>query len=166
MPRYNHFMLIRPANTEDAPAISTLIASLAHHFLIHADGSEADAFLMTLTAASIERKIASAELDYYVSLSENQMTGVISVRGGTHLFHLFVSKDFQRKGVAYALWNHVQDIYGWSSSKVAVTVNSTPVGVPFYERLGFRCTGPRAEKNGVAYIPMRLALVDLNSPKE
>ncbi|MBO9537868.1 GNAT family N-acetyltransferase [Herbaspirillum sp.] len=159
-------MTIRPATAEDASAISALIGSLAHHFLVHADGSQADAFLMTLTAESIERKIASAELDYYVSVFESQMTGVISVRGGTHLFHLFVSEDFQRKGIAYALWTHVKNIYGWSSSEVPVTVNSTPIGVPFYEYVGFRQAGPRAEKNGVAYIPMQLAVMELNSLKE
>lgn len=158
-------MTIRPATTEDAPAISDLIGSLAHHFLTHAHGSQADAFLMTLTAESIERKIASAELDYYVSVIESQMTGVISVRDGRHLFHLFVSRDFQRKGVAYALWTHVKHIYGWSSPEVPVTVNSTTAGVPFYEHVGFRPTGPRAEKNGVAYIPMQLAVTELNSLK-
>ena len=39
-----------------------------------------------------------------------------------------------------------------------VTVNSTRYGVPAYEKLGFRQTGPEREVNGIAFIPMAMQL--------
>jgi len=35
-----------------------------------------------------------------------------------------------------------------------VTVNSSRFGVPAYERLGFRQTGPERTVNGIVFIPM------------
>lgn len=148
---------IRRATSDDASAVSALILSLAHHFLLHTDGSDADAFLLALEPAGIERNIAAAEFDYYVGMVGSQLAGVVAVRHGTHLFHLFVREAFQRRGVARALWSHVKGVYGWPSASVMTTVNSTPFALSFYERVGFRAAGPRAETNGIAFIPMQLA---------
>ncbi|MBS0343877.1 MAG: GNAT family N-acetyltransferase [Proteobacteria bacterium] len=150
-------MSIRRATRDDASAISALILSLAHHFLLHADGSGADAFLLALGPAGIERNIAATELDYYVGMVGSQMAGVVAVRHTTHLFHLFVGHAFQRRGVARALWSHVKAVYEWPSASAPTTVNSTPFALSFYERIGFQATGPRVETNGIAFIPMQLA---------
>lgn len=149
-------MPIRQAVPEDSSAISTLIVSLAHHFLLQADGVGAEGFLATLRPESIEGKIVSSEVDYYTYVAGGQLMGVVGVRDRTHLFHLFVDQEFQGQGIARALWSHVSEVYGWTSAKVAVTVNSTPFALPFYEHVGFQASGPRVEKNGVAFIPMRL----------
>jgi len=40
----------------------------------------------------------------------------------------------------------------------SVPVTPTPFAVPAYERLGFRATSAPLEKNGVAFVPMQIAL--------
>lgn len=148
---------IRKATLDDAPAISALILSLAHHFLLQEDGLGAEGFLLSLEPEGIARNIASPELDYYVATAAGQLMGVVAVRQGRHVFHLFVGQQFQRGGLARALWSHVKAAYGWPSASVPTTVNSTPSALPFYERMGFHILGTRVETKGIAYIPMQLA---------
>jgi GNAT superfamily N-acetyltransferase len=148
---------IRKATLDDASAVSALILSLAHHFLLRDDGSGAEGFLLSLEPEGIARNIAAPELDYYVATAAGQMMGVIAVRHRTHLFHLFVGQPFQRGGVAKALWSHVKETYGWPSASVATTVNSTPSALSFYERMGFHKVGARVETKGIAYVPMEFA---------
>lgn len=150
-------MRIRKATLDDASAVSALILSLAHHFLLRGDGSGAEGFLLSLEPEGIAQNIGAPELDYYVGTAAGQLMGVIAVRHGTHLFHLFVGQPFQRGGVARALWSHVKEAYGWPSASVATTVNSTPSALSFYERMGFQTVGSRVETRGIAYIPMELA---------
>lgn len=150
-------MRIRKATLEDASAVSALILSLAHHFLLRDDGAGAEGFLRSLEPEAIARNIGAPELDYYVGTAASQLMGVIAVRHGTHLFHLFVGQPFQRGGVARALWSHVKEAYGWPSATVATTVNSTPSAVSFYQRMGFHTVGARVETKGIAYVPMQLA---------
>ncbi|MDP9902949.1 GNAT family N-acetyltransferase [Variovorax ginsengisoli] len=150
-------MRIRNATLDDAPAVSALILSLAHHFLLRDDGSGAEGFLLSLEPEGIARNIGAPELDYYVGTAAGQLMGVVAVRDRTHLFHLFVGQPFQRGGVARALWSHVKKGYGWPSASVATTVNSTPSAVSFMSAWGFTRSGARVETKGIAYVPMRLA---------
>jgi hypothetical protein len=39
-----------------------------------------------------------------------------------------------------------------------VTINSSRYGVPAYERLGFRQTGPERAVNGIVFIPLAMRL--------
>jgi GNAT superfamily N-acetyltransferase len=149
-------MLIRRAVPGDASVISALILSLAHHFLLNPDGSGAEVFLSTLGPEGIGRNLVAAELDYDVAMTGSQLMGVVAVRRKTHLFHLFVGEEFQRRGVAKALWFHAKEACGWPCASMPTTVNSTPYALPFYEHLGFRASGPRVETNGIAFIPMQL----------
>ncbi|MDA8447409.1 GNAT family N-acetyltransferase [Paracidovorax valerianellae] len=150
-------LCIRKATLDDTSAISGLILSLAHHFLLQADGSGAESFLRSLGPEGIARNIAAPELDYYVGSAGGQLIGVVAVRNRMHLFHLFVDQPFQRGGVARALWAHVKEVYGWPSASGPTTVNSTPFAQAFYERMGFHAVGARLEKNGIAFVPMQLA---------
>lgn len=150
-------MRIRKATLDDASAVSALILSLAHHFLLRDDGSGAEGFLRSLEPEAMARNIGAPELDYFVGTADGQLMGVIAVRHGAHLFHLFVGQPFQRGGVGRALWSHVKEAYEWPSASVATTVNSAPFAVSFYQRMGFHTVGARVETKGIAYVPMQLA---------
>lgn len=150
---------IRRAVPDDAPAISALILSLAHHCLLESDGAGAEDFLQSLNPEGIARNLSNTELDYYVGTAGNQLVGVVAVRHRTHLFHLFVGQEFQRMGVAKLLWSYVEEVYKWRSSSALTTVNATLFAVPFYESVGFRASGPQVQTNGVAFIPMQLVKI-------
>ena len=66
-------MRIRKATLEDASAVSALILSLAHHFLLRDDGSGAEGFLLSLEPEGIARNIAAPELDYYLGTAAGQL---------------------------------------------------------------------------------------------
>ncbi len=148
-------MHIRKATKDDVPAISALILSLAHHFILQPDGAGAEEFLLSLQPSGIERYVDADPFDYRVGMVGAQIAGVVAVRAGTHLFHLFVAEPFQRRGLARALWLQAKSLHEQAQVSDAMTVNSTPFALPFYEHVGFRATGPRVETRGIAFIPMR-----------
>jgi len=89
---------IRPAQADDAPAISRLVQGLAHHFLLDPAQAATSPFLQTVSPAAIAGYIASDAFDYCVGECQGQLAGVVAVRDGQHLFHLFVDTAFQRLG--------------------------------------------------------------------
>jgi GNAT superfamily N-acetyltransferase len=145
-------MQIRKAIPEDAVAISALIRSVAHYFTVDPSGKGADRFLESITSQAVKNYIISDNIYYIAAFHHHELAGVAALKDGSHLLHLFVSSKYQRQGLARKLWSAVQA--GATVEINEFTVNSTPYAVPFYERLGFRSTGPRTEKNGIAFIPM------------
>ena len=147
-------MQIERALPEDATAISGLVMSVAHHFLLDPQWRGAEGFLQSVTPAAIERYIASPEFAYFKAVVQGHIAGVVAVRGHTHLYHLFVRPGQQGKGLARQLWHHAQSEA--TNPAGVFTVNSTPHAKPVYEKFGFRAIGERVETMGIAYIPMRL----------
>ena len=146
-------MDIREAKPEDAESISLLIKSVAHYFTLDPDGIGAERFLESITPEAIYGYILSPSYHYIAAYQGKQVAGVAALKDGSHLFHLFVSPAFQRKGLSRQLWGAVQS--GAKKENKAFTVNSTPYAVPVYEKLGFVATGPRKEMNGIAFVPMK-----------
>lgn len=81
------------------------------------------------------------------------LCGVIALRDGSHLYHLFVREDAQRQGVARALWEHAKS----RSSSDRFIVNSALPAVSVYARFGFVASGVPQSKNGLTYVPMEYA---------
>jgi GNAT superfamily N-acetyltransferase len=148
---------IRQAQVADAPAISNLLQGLAHHFLLDPAYATTAPFLQTVSPTAIAGYIASDLFDYAVGEYQGRLAGVVAVRDGQHLFHLFVGAAFQRRGFAAQLWAYAQQRATASGNTQGFTVNSTPYALPVYQRLGFVATGPEVQTRGIAYVPMRLA---------
>lgn len=149
-------MKIQPASREDASAISSLIKGVAHYFTLSPNGEGAEAFLKTIEPDAIESYIVSDEFSYFVGMLDEQLAGVVCIRNNKHLFHLFVDPKYQRKGIAYALWQHARGAAVRAGRNEGFTGNSTPYAVPVYERFGFKASGARSETNGIAYVSMQL----------
>jgi GNAT superfamily N-acetyltransferase len=147
---------IRPAQADDALAISQLLQGLAHHFLLDPTQAATSPFMQTVSPAAIAGYISSDFFDYCVGEVQGQLAGAVAVRDGKHLFHLFVDTPYQRQGLAARLWAHAQQRAWAKGNSQGFTVNSTPFAVPAYQRLGFVATGPEVQTRGVAYVPMRL----------
>ncbi|RZJ15296.1 MAG: GNAT family N-acetyltransferase [Acidovorax sp.] len=143
---------IRPATTGDAAAISRLILSLARFFTVDPGGRGAEDFLLSLQPDAVAARLASASFKTWVAVADgSDVAGVIVVRGGHHIFHLFVAEAFQAQGGARALWRHVLPHL---PPGARVTVNATLFAHGFYERMGFVATGPAVQTAGIAFIPM------------
>jgi len=152
-------MNIRVAIPDDALAISTLIKGLAQFFTLNSDGSGAERFLQSLEPASILRLITAENFSYFVAYQDAELVGVVAMRDHAHLYHLFVAERCHRQGLGTRLWQHVKDVALQAGNTGYFTVNSTVYAVKSYESLGFKTTGLTTERDGIAFVPMRLDLV-------
>lgn len=147
---------IRPAASEDAPAISRLIHSVSHFFTVHPQGEGADAFLDSIRPAAIASYIQSNDFLYLLGWSGQELAGVIAIKDATHVYHLFVAPAFQRQGVARLLWQTASQIVIQSGNRQGFTVNSSLYAVPMYAHFGFKVSGPPVHTKGIAFVPMAL----------
>ncbi len=142
--------MIRQAKISDAEAISQLVTGMASYFLADPTSPNVQPFLGTLAPPATAERIAAANFSYYVADNNSGLCGVIALRDGSHLYHLFVRPDTHRQGFARALWEHARAKSGSSS----FTVNSSLFAVPIYERLGFTAKSAAQSANGLLFVPM------------
>ena len=116
------------------------------------------AFFAEHDAAGLRRNL-DAGFVYHAAIVDGVLAGFIGVRGGTHVYHLFVDAPFHRRGIARALWLAARSAAldgGKGAGHGGIfTVNASNVSVPFYESLGFERTAPM-QVSTVRYNPMRL----------
>ena len=97
-------MLIRPFTPADIPAAAAVLRRAAETFILHESRPEdAAAFLAEHDAAGLRRNL-DAGFVYHAADVDGGLAGFIGVRGGTHVYHLFVDACWQRRGIARALW--------------------------------------------------------------
>jgi GNAT superfamily N-acetyltransferase len=145
-------MLIRRAVREDAAIISALIHDLLPWMTLAPDGAGAEQFIMSMSEGAIERYVTGEEYQYWSGWIGDELAGVVALRGGTHLFHMFVAQRYHGQGLARQLWQALG-----AAAAPGMTVNAALHALPMYEHFGFVATGPRVEQHGIAYVPMRLA---------
>ena len=94
----------RPAVPEDAAAISTLIMRFRAQLAIDPTGAGAEKFFASVSPEAQARYIRSDRYTYLIAEIDGRLAGVIAMRDGSHLFHLFVASEHQRCGLARELW--------------------------------------------------------------
>lgn len=142
--------IIRQAKASDAQRISDLVTDLAHYFVADPSSTEAGPFLAGLTASSYTERIESSRFSHYVATDPRGLCGIIALRDGSHLYHLFVRANAHKQGIARALWQHAKALSGHST----FTVNSSLFAVPVYECFGFVAKTAPETANGLVFVPM------------
>lgn len=147
---------IRVATPGDSKNISLLICGLVEKFVVKEFSTQGRDFLLsTLTAESINQNL-QAGYRYHVAEVDGLLTGVVAIKGNTHLYHLFVAEQFHRRGIAKKLWHHAMNECLGNCNSIEFTVNSSAYAVGAYKRLGFVAQSGPQEKNGVVFYPMKL----------
>lgn len=90
----------------------------------------------------------------YVAKVNEEIVGVIGYRDNSHINLLFVLEEYQRNGIAKALYNLVIENCKNSGVKT-VTVNSSPYAHDVYLRFGFIDDNKMQEVDGIKFHPMR-----------
>ena len=157
--------MIRPAQLEDAEAISQLIYESIQAVMPRPQDEGADTFLQSITAAEVERMLGDPRFRYFVACEQRTLAGFIAIRDNTHLYHLFVAEAFQRRGFGRKLWERAAADAVDRGNSNGFTVNSTPPAIAFYERFGFTVAGPLMQMNGIDFVPMRLSRCALGGCK-
>ena len=153
----------RAMRSGEAGAVSALILSSFDEFIGPQLTDEGNAeFRRFVSPEALEARIAE---DHFVRVAtvDGALAGMIEIRENNHVALLFVDKAHQQHGIAKGLLHAaLADARGAVPDLERVTVNSSRYGVPAYEKLGFRQTGPERTVNGIAFIPMAKQLdVDL-----
>ncbi len=150
-------MQIRLLEPADIPAAADLLRRSAEAFFLHESAPEDAAdFLAQHDAAGLRRNL-DAGFVYHAAIIDGVLAGFIGVRGGTHVFHLFVDAAYQRRGIARALWDAARAVALMPGHPGFFTVNASNFAVPFYASLGFERTAPM-QVDKVRYNPMRLSV--------
>ncbi len=102
-------------------------------------------------------KINQGEMRFWGSYLNNYLVGVMALREGQHISLLFVRDKFHHLGIAGNLVRIAVNQIELEQPEIrAVTVNSSPYAVGFYEKMGFRALGPEKKADGIRFTSMRL----------
>ena len=149
---------IRRGAMEDAEGISRFIIALSEEFIVGEFTSHGRAhFLEDHSTPNVAQRLAG-DFRFYLAEDAGGIAGVVAIRANSHLYYLFVGKPHQRAGLSRRLWLRVRDDCLALGNPGKFTVNASNYAVPAYEKLGFRRTESRREKNGVQYNPMQLVV--------
>ena len=146
-------LAIRPASVHDARALHALIRGWERQLVV--DAAQADAFLATIDARTLAAICVDEDFRVLVAEDAGGVVGVIALRHGSHVFHWFTRRGREGQGVGGALWRALLASIPDEVRRAGLTVNASPGAHAIYRHLGFVDTGPREERDGVAWIPMR-----------
>ena len=93
----------------------------------------------------------------YGAFDGEKIVALMGMRSSkTHINLVFTKKEYHRKGIARAIFRYLlNDILRENHSLDALTLNSSPFGLPFYLALGFIPLGEEREINGIRFTPMK-----------
>jgi GNAT superfamily N-acetyltransferase len=148
-------MEFRAGSPADAEAIAGLIASFQSELTNDPSGAGAEGYLASVSVQAEREYLASARYRYLLAYSGSQLAGFIAVRDGSHLFHLFVERAYQRQGLSRVLWERALRELCAPGSDGAFTVNSSLSAVPVYQAFGFAPAGSSQSLDGISFVPMR-----------
>lgn len=149
-------MTIRPMEPPDIEPVANLLSELASEFIIGEFEPEARKRFLEENDAEAIRGFVASGFRYCVAEVKGVLIGFVGVRDNKHLYHLFVAKNLQRRGIGRKLWDVAKRECEASGHRGAFSVNSSNHAMPIYERWGFRQDGPARHSNGVTYNPMKL----------
>lgn len=111
-----------------------------------------------ITDSTLYRMFITGAYQMFVALDGEKIVGMVTLRDMTHISLLFVDEKYHRQGIGRALMQYLENYLLTEQQASHVTVNSSPYGVGFYHRLGFRDLHPAQERDGIIYTPMEFVL--------
>lgn len=111
-----------------------------------------------ISDSTLYRMFVMGTYQLFVALDHNKIVGMITLRDSTHISLLFVDEAYHRHGIGRALIKYLTDYLVAEVGADRVTVNSSPYGVAFYHKLGFRDIRPEVVRDGIIFTPMEFIL--------
>ena len=148
----------------DAEAVSRLVQNTFYRFIAQDYKPEGmKTFLEETSTEGISCKMREWPLLIVAAgreeSEEDAVVGVIALRRETHISLFFVDERWQGRGVGRLLLREaIQRTRETFPEVQSITVNSSPHGVGFYEKMGFQRNGPEQFMEGMLVNPMVLHL--------
>ena len=97
----------------------------------------------------------------YGAFDGDKIVALMGMRSSkTHINLVFTKKEYHRKGIASAIFRYLlNDILMENPALNALTLNSSPYGLPFYLALGFIPQSEEQEINGIRFTPMKYIIM-------
>ncbi len=111
-----------------------------------------------ITDSTLYRMFVMGAYQMFVAVEHSRLVGMITLRDTTHISLLFVDEAYHRQGIGRRLIGYLADYLRTEVGAERVTVNSSPYGVGFYHKMGFRDIRPEETKDGIIYTPMEFIL--------
>jgi GNAT superfamily N-acetyltransferase len=147
---------IRRPTVKDAQRISELAQVVAVKFIVDEFSGKGRAlYLQELAPESIARRLADKDFRFLVAEHGDALVGVAAMQGNWHLYHLFVTKGYQRGGLARRLWQILRDEALSAGPPRSFKANVPRYAIGAYTRLGFGPDGAMRDEKGVRFQPMR-----------
>jgi GNAT superfamily N-acetyltransferase len=107
------------------------------------------------------KRIAEKHFALVAEVNGN-IVGIIQGKDN-HVSLLFVTEEFQRRGIAGSLLKRSIDLCLENNPELMqITVCSSPNSIKIYEKLGFKQTDCEQSSKGLRFTPMMLKLSDFN----
>lgn len=111
-----------------------------------------------ITDSTLYRMFVMGAYQMFVAMDHSKLVGMITLRDTTHISLLFVDEAYHRRGIGRSLIGYLAEYLRTEVGAEHVTVNSSPYGVGFYHKMGFRDIRPEETKDGITYTPMEFIL--------
>lgn len=148
-------MQIRAATPDDAAAISALVQS---HSPLSVDMPGAEAFLASISCHAMQQRLADPAYQFSLMEQDGTLLGMIAMQQQRRIAFFFVAHGWQGQGIGRTLWHYARAQAQAAGNDGEFVVNSDLNAIGIYQRLGFVICGEQVAPNGVAYVPMRLAM--------
>ena len=96
----------------------------------------------------------------YGAFDGDKIVALMGMRSSkTHINLVFTKKAYHRQGIARAIFRYLlQDVLAENPTLEALTLNSSPYGLPFYLKLGFTPVSEEQVINGIRFTPMKYSI--------
>ena len=111
-----------------------------------------------ITDSTLHRMFVMGVYQMFVAVKDSKIIGMITLRESSHISLLFVDEAYHRQGIGRGLIGYLADYLRTEVGAWRMTVNSSPYGVGFYHKMGFRDIRPEEMKDGIIYTPMEFIL--------
>mgnify|MGYP002514969128 CR=1 FL=1 len=93
----------------------------------------------------------------YGAFDGDKIVALMGMRSNkTHINLVFTKKEYHRRGIAKAIFHYLlNDVLKDNPSLEALTLNSSPYGLPFYLKIGFVPLSEEQTINGIRFTPMK-----------
>lgn len=105
-------------------------------------------------------KVQTGICPIYAAFDGSRIVALMGMRSNRrHINLAFTKKEYHRKGIASAIFRYLlTDVQQDDPSIEAITLNSSPYGLPFYLALGFIPLSQEQEIDGMRFTPMKYTI--------
>lgn len=152
-------IVIRKINPSEAESAMALVLEVFMEFEApdyHPSGVEAFRRDIVENPGFLEM-VRQGVCPVYGAFDGDRIVALMGMRSDRkHINLAFTKKEYHRRGIARAIFHYLlKDVLEENPSLEALTLNSSPYGIPFYLSIGFVPSSEEQEIDGIRFTPMK-----------